>query len=59
LNALGALGFALPTPVYLAGAVLFGLIGFAAYRYGKKASRPTVKWLGLALCAAIYWFRES
>jgi hypothetical protein len=79
LNALGSLGFALPTPAYLAGAVLFGLIGFAAYRYGKKASRQTVKWLGavlmlypylvsetwllyllgLALCAGIYWFRES
>ena len=49
LNALAGLGLALPTPAYLIGAILFGLIGFAAYRYGKRQSRPKVKWIGVAL----------
>jgi hypothetical protein len=49
LHAVESLGFTLPTPPYLAGAILFGLVGFAAYRYGKKTSRPNVKWIGIAL----------
>lgn len=39
----------MPTPAYLIGAILFGLIGFAAYRYGKRTSRPKVKWIGVVL----------
>ena len=49
MDGLGALGFALPSPAYLAGAVLFGIVGWAAWRYGRKAERPRAKWLGLAL----------
>ncbi|SDE63181.1 hypothetical protein SAMN05444679_12690 [Variovorax sp. CF079] len=29
--------------------MLFGLIGFVAYRYGKRAGRQRSKWLGVAL----------
>ncbi|MFZ6815044.1 hypothetical protein ACO0K3_11300 [Undibacterium sp. Rencai35W] len=39
----------MPTPAYLAGAILFGIIGFAAYRYGKKTERSKAKWTGIAL----------
>lgn len=49
LSGLGGLGLALPTPAYLMGAIFFGLIGFAAYRYGKRTERPRSKWLGVAL----------
>ncbi len=49
LNALQTLGFTLPSPAYLMGAILFGIIGFAAYRYGKKASLQATKWIGVAL----------
>ena len=49
LGSLAGLGLSLPSPAYLFGAILFGLIGFAAYRYGKRTSLPRVKWLGLAL----------
>lgn len=49
LDQLSGLGLALPTPAYLFGAILFGLIGFAAYRYGKRRSRGKVKWIGVAL----------
>jgi hypothetical protein len=59
LNALQSLGFTLPTPAYLVGAVLFGIIGFAAYRYGKKASLPTAKWIGVALMLYPYAISET
>lgn len=49
LNNLGSMGLALPSPAYLIGAILFGIIGYAAYRYGKKASNQAVKWIGVAL----------
>jgi len=49
LQDLQSLGLTLPSPAYIFGAVVFGIIGFAAYRYGKKAQRTTTKWLGVAL----------
>jgi hypothetical protein len=49
LTALQSLGFTLPSPAYIFGAVVFGLAGIAAYRYGKKAARARTKWLGVAL----------
>jgi hypothetical protein len=49
LNTLESLGFTFPSPAYILGAIIFGIIGIAAYRYGKKQSRPYVKWIGVAL----------
>lgn len=46
---LAATGFTLPSPAYLFGALLFGIVGIAAFRYGRKAENARVKWLGLAL----------
>lgn len=59
LNDVESLGFSLPTPAYLVGAILFGIIGFAAYRYGKKASRPNVKWIGVGLMVYPYVVSET
>ncbi|MFZ6689782.1 hypothetical protein ACO0K0_18735 [Undibacterium sp. SXout11W] len=39
----------LPTPAYIFGAILFGIIGFVAFRFGKKAERTKTKWLGVIL----------
>ncbi|QCB48429.1 hypothetical protein [Hydrogenophaga sp. PAMC20947] len=44
-----ALGFTLPTPAYLIGAVFFGLIGFAAFRMGRKQERTRAIWIGVVL----------
>ncbi len=44
-----ALGLELPTPAYLAGLLLFGLVGYVAYRRGRKASRPALTWSGVAM----------
>lgn len=49
LQTLQSLGITLPSPAYIVGAVLFGLIGFAVYRNGKRAGRRRSKWLGVAL----------
>jgi len=44
-----ALGFTLPSMSYIIGAIVFGMIGFVAYRYGKSMSIPATKWIGVAL----------
>jgi hypothetical protein len=49
LAALEALGFTLPSPAYLIGVVIFGIVGFVIYRYGKKKSLSPTKWIGVAL----------
>jgi len=49
LQVLQSSGLELPTPAYLAGLLLFGVIGMVAWWHGKRRQRPTVKWLGLAL----------
>jgi hypothetical protein len=55
LKTLEALGFTLPSPAYLIGAIFFSVIGYAAYRYGKKASLQTIKWMGIALMLYPYF----
>ncbi len=70
--------FDLPSPGVLFAALLFSVIGLAAFMYGKKqarfspmtigvalmvypyfVSRAWLLWgIGVALCAALYVFRE-
>ena len=59
LQDLQSLGLTLPSPAYIFGAVVFGIIGFAAYRYGKKAQRSTTKWLGVALMLYPYAISQT
>jgi hypothetical protein len=49
LAALQALGLELPSPAYIVGAVVFGLVGLFAWRRGRKLKRPWSLWLGVAL----------
>ncbi len=49
LSALQAMGLTLPSPAYIFGAIVFGLIGFVAYRRGKATERKVTLWLGVAL----------
>ena len=46
---LQAIGLELPSTAYLIGLVVFGIAGAVGWWHGKKSSRPTAKWLGLAL----------
>jgi len=59
LQSLDALGLSLPSPAYLFGAILFGIIGYAAYRYGKKSSLSVPKWLGVALMLYPYAISDT
>ena len=59
LKALESLGFTLPSPTYIFGAILFGVVGIAAYRYGKKTSVAATKWLGIALMLYPYAISET
>jgi hypothetical protein len=59
LNALDALGFTLPSPAYIIGAVIFGIIGFVAYRYGRKMSLPVPLWIGVALMLYPYAISQT
>ena len=58
-GALGTLGLSLPTPAYLLGAVLFGINGWVAYRRGKTALNPMLRWTGLALMLYPYAISET
>ena len=46
---LQALGLVLPSPVYIVGAILFGIIGYVVYRRGRKSSSPVLIWTGVVL----------
>ncbi len=52
-------GFSLPTPVYLLGLLVFSILGFAAYRYGKKTERSSIKWIGVAMMLFPYATPET
>ena len=49
LSALQSFGLTLPSPAYIIGTILFGLVGMVAWRYGRKRAMPRTKWLGVAL----------
>jgi hypothetical protein len=49
LSQLQSMGLTLPSPAYLIGAILFSFVGLAVYWSGKRTSKVTVKWLGVAL----------
>jgi hypothetical protein len=49
LKQLEALGLVLPTPAYLVGAILFGIIGYVVFRRGRKRSYTALTWTGVAL----------
>ena len=59
LEQLNALGLTLPTPAYLAGALLFGIVGIAAFRYGKRNCAPIPKWIGIALMLYPYAISQT
>lgn len=58
MDGLQSLGL-LPTPAYLAGLILFSIVGYVAYRYGKKTEQPTGKWIGVALMLYPYVTPET
>lgn len=56
---LNSLGITLPSPIYIFGSVVFGLIGMAAFRYGRKAEDRRSLWLGVALMVYPYAIEQT
>ena len=54
LKQLETLGLVLPGPGYLVGAILFGIIGYAAFRRGRRLSHAPMVWGGVALMVYPY-----
>lgn len=59
IKQLEAMGSSLPTPAYIFGLILFGIFGYAAYRYGKRTSHNVCKWLGIILMLYPYAVSET
>lgn len=59
LKTLESLGFALPSPAYLFGTLFFSIAGYAAYRYGKKASLARPRWIGISMMLYPYAISET
>jgi apolipoprotein N-acyltransferase len=59
LDTAKALGFTLPSPGYIFGAILFGLIGLVAFRAGRKQQRPRAVWIGVALMLYPYLISQT
>nr|MDP2192789.1 hypothetical protein [Rhodoferax sp.] len=49
LNDLESLGLVLPSPAYILGAILFSIIGYVAYRRGRRTVQPSLTWTGVTL----------
>lgn len=49
LKQLESLGLVMPTPAYILGAILFGIIGYVVFRRGRKTSSANLTWTGVAL----------
>jgi MFS family permease len=51
---LETLRLVLPTPFYIAGAILFGIAGYIAFRRGRKTTSPALTWSGVVLMVYPY-----
>jgi hypothetical protein len=59
LNTLESLAFTMPSPAYLFGLIFFGVVGFAAYRYGSKTSLAKPKWIGVVMMLYPYAISQT
>jgi hypothetical protein len=59
LQQLKSLGMVLPTPPYILGAILFGIIGWIAFQRGRKSSVSMLTWSGVALMLYPYGVSDT
>jgi len=58
-TSLDTLGFPMPSAAYIAGAIIFSIIGMIGYYYGKRASLNTPKWIGIGLMLYPYVITDT
>lgn len=51
--------FELPSPADLIGSLLFGIVGYAAYRYGKKSGSFNPMAIGVSLMVYPYFVSQT
>jgi len=54
LSQLQSMGFILPSPAYLLGSILFGLVGLVGYRQGRATLSNQLTWTSVALMVYPY-----
>jgi hypothetical protein len=59
LKALESMGLTLPSPAYILGAIIFGIIGYAAFRHGRKFARTEMTIAGVVLMLYPYAISET
>jgi hypothetical protein len=59
LKQLESLGLVLPSPAYIFGAILFGIIGWVAFRRGRTRSSAILTWVGIALMLYPYAISDT
>lgn len=59
LKQLEAMGLVLPSPAYILGAILFGIIGYVVFRRGRKMSDAMLTWTGVALMLYPYAISQT
>jgi hypothetical protein len=59
LTQLESLGLVLPTPAYILGAVLFGIVGWVAFRRGGRTTKSVLTWTGLPLMLYPYGVSQT
>jgi hypothetical protein len=59
LGDLQAMGLELPSLSYIAGALIFGVLGWAAFRRGRKTEDQAMTWGGVALMVYPYAISQT
>jgi hypothetical protein len=59
LKLLQSLGFTMPSPAYLAGSILFGIVGYITFRRGRKTEHTTLTGLGIGLMLYPYAISQT
>lgn len=59
LALLQGLGLELPSAAYLIGSLVFSLIGWVAFRRGRKQARPALTWGGVVLMFYPYFVSRT
>ena len=59
LKTLQSMGLTLPSPAYLLGCLIFGIVGLVAFRRGRKSQRTELTFAGVALMFYPYAVSET
>ncbi len=56
MNDLAALGVEIPSIPYIAGLIVFGIVGWVVFRRGRKLSNSVLTWSGVALMVGVFFW---